>query len=110
MAERGPRDLFGIGSLEAEIMTVVWDIDRSVKVREVYERMRLAHPGEERAYTTVMTVMNNLVKKKLLRVSKKERTYAYWPTLGRKDLVLSLLAKVRPMAGESWKSILKEAS
>ena len=52
----------GIGSLEADILAVVWEKDETT-VRAVYETLR-----ERRtiAYTTVMTVMNNLVKKHLL--------------------------------------------
>lgn len=52
----------GIGSLEAAILAVVWQHD-SVTVREVYETLR---KRRQIAYTTVMTVMNNLVKKHLL--------------------------------------------
>ena len=56
----------GIGSLEADILAVVWEKGETT-VRAVYETLR-----ERRtiAYTTVMTVMNNLVKKHLLAQDK----------------------------------------
>jgi predicted transcriptional regulator len=47
----------GIGSLEADILAVVWQQERTT-VRDVYETLR---ERRKIAYTTVMTVMNNLV-------------------------------------------------
>ena len=52
-----------LGSLEAEIMRVLWDKPR-LPVRSVVELL----PGRRaRAYTTVMTVMNRLFEKGLLQ-------------------------------------------
>ncbi|MGO8684689.1 MAG: BlaI/MecI/CopY family transcriptional regulator [Thermoleophilia bacterium] len=54
----------GIGSLEADVLAIVWEHDpQNVSVRDVYEQLL----KERRiAYTTVMTVMDNLHKKGLL--------------------------------------------
>ena len=52
---------------EWEIMQAVWDHQEAVSVRDVLEHL---YPGGEKAYTTVQTVMNTLVKKNLL-VRKK---------------------------------------
>jgi BlaI family transcriptional regulator, penicillinase repressor len=67
----------GIGSLEADILAIVWEKER-VSVRDVYETLRERRPI---AYTTVMTVMNNLVKKNLLAQDKTNIAYLYTPAI-----------------------------
>lgn len=64
-----------IGPLEAHILAAVWEREpEPVRVREVYEQLR-----ERRtiAYTTVMTVMGNLVKKGLLERDSAHIAYRY---------------------------------
>lgn len=80
----------GIGSLEAEILSIVWDRARTT-VRDVYETMR-----ERRtiAYTTVMTVMNNLVKKGLLTQDKKPTAYVYTPAIPGREVAQIVLDSV----------------
>jgi len=82
----------GIGRLEAEIMSEVWNIQDTTKtsqiaVREVYEAIRAKR---QIAYTTVMTVMNNLAKKGLLKQEKDQVVYLYTPTKTKKILVAEL--------------------
>ncbi|HOT23978.1 MAG TPA: BlaI/MecI/CopY family transcriptional regulator [Thermoleophilia bacterium] len=77
----------GIGSLEADILAIVWERQRTT-VRTVYETLR---ERRQIAYTTVMTVMNNLVKKGLLAQDKSNIAYVYTPAIpGREvaDIVL----------------------
>lgn len=81
----------GIGRLEAEIMAVVWNIDREVTVREVYETMR---KKKSIAYTTIMTVMNNLAGKGLLHQDKTATAYVYKPTKSNVDVALSIVQTV----------------
>jgi predicted transcriptional regulator len=58
-----------LGDLEARVMQVVWDIDRPVPARTVHERV-----AREHAVTihTVITVLNKLVEKGLLRREKQD--------------------------------------
>jgi predicted transcriptional regulator len=65
----------GIGSLEADILAIVWECDpQAVSVRAVYERLR----KERRiAYTTVMSVMRNLLKKGLLARDDSGKAFLY---------------------------------
>ena len=67
----------GIGPLEADILVVVWDKER-VSVRDVYETLRARR---KIAYTTVMTVMNNLAKKDLLKQDRAGIAYLYTPAV-----------------------------
>ncbi len=80
----------GIGSLEADILAVVWEKDRTT-VRAVYETLR-----ERRtiAYTTVMTVMNNLVKKHLLDQDKSGIAYVYTPAIPGREVGQTVLESV----------------
>ncbi|MEV5600406.1 BlaI/MecI/CopY family transcriptional regulator [Streptomyces sp. NPDC052299] len=66
-----PRQL---GELEDAVMTRVWEWNRPVTVREVLEDLQ-----QERsiAYTTVMTVMDNLHQKGWVRREVEGRAYRY---------------------------------
>lgn len=68
-----PEPLF---ELEATIMEIVWR-HFPVSARDVCERMRGARA---RAYTTVMTTMDRLHKKGLLRREKQGLAWVYTPT------------------------------
>jgi predicted transcriptional regulator len=63
-----------LGELEDAVMTRVWQWNRPVTVREVLEDLL-----RERsiAYTTVMTVMDNLRQKGWLRREPEGRAYRY---------------------------------
>jgi len=80
----------GIGSLEADILSVVWQHDVTT-VRDVYETLRARRPI---AYTTVMTVMNNLVKKHLLTQDKSGIAYVYTPAIPGREVALTVLDSV----------------
>jgi predicted transcriptional regulator len=63
-----------LGELEDAVMTRVWRWNRPVTVREVLEDLQ-----EDRsiAYTTVMTVMDNLHQKGWVRRTQEGRAYRY---------------------------------
>ena len=80
----------GIGSLEADILAVAWNYDQTT-VRQVYETLR---ERRQIAYTTVMTVMNNLVKKHLLLQDKSHIAYVYTPAIPGREVVQTVLESV----------------
>jgi predicted transcriptional regulator len=80
----------GIGSLEADILAIIWEKDRAT-VRDVYEALRQQRPI---AYTTVMTVMNNLVKKNLLAQDKTNIAYVYTPAIPGDEVAQTILDSV----------------
>jgi predicted transcriptional regulator len=80
----------GIGSLEADILAVAWQYDQTT-VRQVYETLR---ERRQIAYTTVMTVMNNLVKKHLLLQDKTRIAYVYRPAIPGREVVRTVLESV----------------
>ena len=78
----------GFGELEAVIMDVLWRWNRLATVRDVVEHLR-AH--REIAYTTVMTVMDNLHRKRWLRRERDGRAYRYEPTASREEYSAGLM-------------------
>lgn len=77
-----------LGRLESTIMDRLWAWDRPTTVREVYDDLRTQRSV---AYTTVMTVMDNLYKKGALDRELAGRAYLYRPTRTREDYVADLL-------------------
>ena len=80
----------GIGSLEADILAIVWEKEKTT-VRDVYETLR---ERRQIAYTTVMTVMNNLVKKHLLTQDKTNIAYVYTPAIPGREVAQIVLDSV----------------
>ena len=76
------------GELEAVIMDRLWEWGRPVLVREVVDDLR-----DERglAYTTVMTVMENLYRKGWLRRHRDGRAWSYEPTGSRSGYTAALM-------------------
>ena len=65
-----------LGELEARVMRRIWDRGGPVTVRDITDDLRRDRPI---AYTTVMTVMDNLRKKGWLRRTDHGRAYRYEP-------------------------------
>lgn len=84
------------GELESAIMDVMWDATRPCAVREVRERMDYPRPV---AYTTVMTVMDILHRKGVLRRDKHGRAWRYWPSEAREEHDARLMAEVLRSGG-----------
>ena len=61
------------GELEREVMNIVWN-NKRVSVRYVYEALK---KKRKIAYTTVMTIMDRLFSKKVLKRYKEGKTYFY---------------------------------
>jgi predicted transcriptional regulator len=58
-----------LGDLEARVMRAVWELERPAPARAVHERVVREH---EVALLTVITVLNKLVEKNLLRRKKQD--------------------------------------
>lgn len=61
-------------------MAIVWESDGPVSVRRIVERLNGRPKAQPLAYTTVMTVMNRLTEKDVLRRRREGRGYVYEPT------------------------------
>ena len=76
------------GDLEAVIMDRLWAQGRPMLVREMVEELRGDRPL---AYTTVMTVMENLHRKGWLRREREGRAWRYEPTGSRSGYTTALM-------------------
>jgi predicted transcriptional regulator len=77
------------GELEAVIMDRLWDWGRPALVREVVDDLR---NDRQIAYTTVMTVMENLYRKGWLRRHRDGRAWRYQPTGSRSGYTAALMS------------------
>src|SRR5579859_2474763 len=78
------------GDLEAVIMDRLWEQGRPMLVREMVEELRRDRPL---AYTTVMTVMENLHRKGWLRRQRDGRAWRYEPTGSRSGYTAALMSE-----------------
>ncbi|WP_107767165.1 BlaI/MecI/CopY family transcriptional regulator [Nocardioides terrigena] len=92
-----------LGQLEAVVMQRLWSVDRPVSVREVLEDLQRER---DIAYTTVMTVLDNLHGKGLVRREKQGRAYLYAPALSREEHTAGLLDQVLSQSGDRGATLL----
>jgi len=76
------------GELEAVIMDRLWERGRPMLVREMVD---VLHDERAPAYTTVMTVMENLNRKGWLRRERDGRAWRYEPTGSRSGYTAALM-------------------
>jgi predicted transcriptional regulator len=76
------------GDLEATLMDLLWSADRPLSVREAMEGLR---PDRVLAYTTVMTVLDNLHRKRWLHRHRDGRAWRYTPALSRQAYTAQLM-------------------
>ena len=77
------------GELEAVIMDRLWEWSLPVLVREMVDALR---DDRALAYTTVMTVMENLYRKGWLRRERDGRAWRYEPTRSRSSYTAALMS------------------
>lgn len=68
-----------LGDLETRVMDLVWE-EHPISVRTACERLAGSH-----AYTTIMTTMDRLHKKRLLRRTKDGNAFLYEPAMDRAE-------------------------
>lgn len=98
LAEKGLTHIFG--ELEAKLMKAVWALDEP-SVQDVID-----HLGGNLNYKTVMTVLNRLVEKGILKRRKLGRAFVYAATASQEDLLASVFDKmVRGMLDRDFRQI-----
>jgi len=87
---KSSREMFegSLGALEQEVMGVVWATGE-VSVRDVSSRL-----DSEFAYTTVMTTMDRLFKKRLLSRRKVGQAFMYRAVATREELEGAVAAEL----------------
>lgn len=89
----------GLGQLEATVMERVWNAPGPMTVRAVLESLQR---DRQIAYTTVMTVMDNLHSKGFLTRERAGRAYAYRAARPREAYEAELMEDV--LAGSADRS------
>jgi predicted transcriptional regulator len=77
-----------LGQLEQDVMKEIWR-NREMSVRQVTEAF-----GDRVVYTTVMTTLDRLYKKRLLKRRKEGRAFLYSPRFSPEELERGVAADV----------------
>lgn len=78
----------GLGELEAHVMDLLWRSEEPLTVRQVFDQLAAKRP---RAYTTVLTVLDNLHRKGYVSRRPTGRAYLYRASRTREDHVAELI-------------------
>ena len=96
----------GLGELETAVMEVLWRDLSPQRVRDVLEALS----GERKlAYTTVMTVLDNLHRKGWVSRELDGRAYRYVATRNREDAVAGALRELLDSAADPESVLLRFA-
>jgi predicted transcriptional regulator len=80
-APASPRSHPGLGPLETHLLELLWERARAATVRD------LQGACPQRAYTTILTTLDRLYRKRLLRRHRDGRAFAYEPRCSREELL-----------------------
>ena len=88
----------GFGDLEAVVMDCVWDYAEPVTVREVFEEIS---QQRQIAYTTVMSTMDNLYRKRWLTRERSGKAYVYQAFMSREERSARLMKAAFDSGGDT---------
>ncbi|MEV7040747.1 BlaI/MecI/CopY family transcriptional regulator [Amycolatopsis sp. NPDC051061] len=83
--------MLGLGELEASVMDVLWKATEPMRVRQVLDEL---NQHRDLAYTTVMTVLDNLHRKGRVTRDLENRAYHYRPVTTRAEATAQSLREV----------------
>lgn len=84
-------------------MQVLWDSGRPAAVREVLEELQR---DRSIAYTTVMTVLDNLFQKGVLERELQGRAFIYRPVRTREQYTADMMEEVLSTGGDSGATLM----
>lgn len=92
------------GDLEAVVMENLWSADDPLTVREVLELIDRQPPL---AYTTVLTVLDNLHRKGFVSREREGRAFRYRPTKDRAEHTAELMHELLSDSGDTSVTLLR---
>ncbi|HEX6969453.1 MAG TPA: BlaI/MecI/CopY family transcriptional regulator [Micromonosporaceae bacterium] len=92
-----------LGPLESEVMNVLWDAAAPLTVRETLDTL----DGRDLAYTTVMTVLDNLHRKGWVERKLDGRAYRYRPRHSREEHVGQLMSEALSSAADQHAALAR---
>jgi predicted transcriptional regulator len=93
-----------LGDLERLVMEQLWAAPDALTVREVHERLAATR---ELAYTTVMTVLDRLAKKKLTSRERDGKAWRYRAAAPREELAADLMRDALDRAGDRREALVR---
>ncbi|WP_205324191.1 BlaI/MecI/CopY family transcriptional regulator [Glycomyces sp. YM15] len=93
-----------LGELEASIMAVLWSAPDPATVRDVLGAL---DRDPEPAYTTVMTVLDNLHRKGIVTRERVGRAWAYRPAQSREEFDADAMAAVLESSSDRNATLLR---
>jgi predicted transcriptional regulator len=79
------------GDLELEILSLLWEADTPLLVADVHSRLQ---SKRELAYTTVLTVLGNLFKKKAVDRARQGKAHVYWAVHKREQAAAGMFSNL----------------
>ena len=92
-----------LGQLEALVMDRLWSAEAPLSVRQVLEGLP---EDRHRAYTTVMTVLDNLFRKGFVDRELSGRAFAYRAVQSREQHTAELMESVLAEAGDRGAALM----
>lgn len=93
-----------LGDLERLVMEQLWSASGPLTVREVHEQLS---GTRELAYTTVMTVLDRLAKKKLTDRERDGKAWRYSAAAPREELAADLMRDALDRAGDRREALVR---
>lgn len=92
------------GDLESVVMEHVWSAAEPQTVRDV---LALIDRDPPLAYTTILTVMDNLHRKGYLQREREGRAFRYWATKDRAEHAAELMHELLGQSGDASVALLR---
>ncbi|ONI80096.1 penicillinase repressor [Saccharothrix sp. ALI-22-I] len=89
--------MHGLGELEAAVMDVLWRAPEAMKVRDVLDGL---DTGKQLAYTTVLTVLDNLHRKGWVQRELEGKAYRYEPMTSRAEAAANAVRELVNASGD----------
>lgn len=91
------------GELESAIMECLWARTQPASVRDVLGEL---HTGKQLAYTTVLTVLDNLHRKGVVIREMSGRAWLYQPAYSREEHTAMMLREVLGSSGDRQAALM----
>lgn len=76
--------------LEMQVLSVLWE-HGPLTVREILNRLP---DGKDRAYTTVLTIMQGMTKKELVTRTKEGTAHVFHPAVSRDEILQPVMSRL----------------
>ncbi len=90
-------NICSVSKLEADILLIIWD-KGEVTIREVHEIFLKKEIGNKKLHFTlyagILSNMNNLAEKKILKIDKTYKNHIYSAEISRKELAKAIIGSV----------------